>query len=120
MIIKDSTENFFIHNGKEKTLEFIEQIKKIANNLNPENIVKDSLGKELNEKEYLNYICKDASELTDYNEWYIALENVLYNLHEVYYKLDESILDLAKDAFNSANNKFNWEINMKTIDSLKK
>ncbi len=74
---------------------------------------------EINEKKYLNSICTDASELTQYNEWYIALENALASLDEVYYRLDDEILNLAKDAFNSANNKFNWKTNMSTIENLK-
>ena len=40
----------------------------------------------------------DAKELIEYNEWRVALENLLENLYEVDYKIDIKTYNLIKEA----------------------
>ncbi|MDI3320747.1 hypothetical protein [Pinibacter soli] len=86
--------------GKQKTIEFIDQIEAVAKKENFDNCVKDGVS-EYNEKMYLTRLVAIARELILYNEWFIALENTIDNLFEVDYKLDSDIVNLAIQAFNS-------------------
>ena len=84
--------------GSEKTIEFVDSLSRQAENVNISSTVQDSLGKQYNEKEYLNNIIESAYQFIEYGEWQIALENTLDNLCEVNYKLNSDLLDSAKAA----------------------
>lgn len=65
------------------------------------NIV-DRLSENSQDKEKAAYIeneVREARYLIEYNEWFIAFENLLTNLHEINYKMDSELIEYAKQLF---------------------
>lgn len=87
--------------GKQKTIEFINQIEQLAEKTKENYIVEDSRGK-YNEKNYLKKLVNEAKELIDHNEWFIALENTIDNLYEIDYKLEKYVLNQAAEAITNS------------------
>lgn len=54
------------------------------------------------QKQYLETEVKEARHFIEYNEWYIAFEILTDNLYEIGYKMDQSLIDSAKNIFLQA------------------
>lgn len=77
---------------------FINQIEDLMRASDKEEYVQDEAGMYLKVL-YLEHLISEARELIKYGESKIALENMLENLNEVSISLDESVLELARRAF---------------------
>lgn len=51
------------------------------------------------EKRNLEYMVKEARDLLKYNEWFIAFEILTSNLAEIDYKMDQELIDSAKEIY---------------------
>ncbi len=45
---------------------------------------------------------KEARHFIEHNEWYVGFEILTENLYEIGYKMDASLIDMAKDIFLKA------------------
>lgn len=77
-----------------KIIEFTNHI----NSLIPFSHTKIVDGFDKNQKELLKRYIKDTKDLIEYNECVIGLENLLQNIHEIDFKIDEKAIELAKEA----------------------
>lgn len=59
------------------------------------------LGEET-EKEFLKRIIADTCLLIQSNEWVVGLKNLISNLHEIDFKIDEKGIQLAKEGLSHA------------------
>lgn len=61
----------------------------------------DQLSKEsaASQKELMINFLADAKEHSEYNEWGLAMENLLENIYEIDFKVDTTTIQLAKAAF---------------------
>jgi len=65
----------------------------------------------------VNQFISEATELIHHNEWGVALENILENLYELNYPLNEQIIKLAKEAFSACKMDYSeWQF----IEELRK
>lgn len=87
--------------GETKVKEFINVLESLSQKASEDIYYESPQGQNSNEKEYLSSLINQARELIEHNEWYVALENTLDNLHEINYKLEGKVLDLASAAFES-------------------
>ena len=76
-----------ITNPKKKVTEFVVAIKQQV----------DANTNEHGDLTLYKFI-SDAFELIHYHEWGVALENLLDNLYEIEYPLNEQVIKLAKEA----------------------
>lgn len=77
-----------------KIIEFTNHI----NSLIPFAHTKIVDGFDKNQKELLKRYIKDTKDLIGYNECVIGLENLLQNIYEIDFKIDEKAIELAKKA----------------------
>jgi len=84
--------------NKEFVEMFINQIEDLMRASDKKEYVQDEAGMYL-KVPYLEHLISEARELIKYGESKIALENMLENLNEVSILLDESVVDLARQAF---------------------
>lgn len=83
--------NIFRSKPEKKAIAFVNQIDLLAKaSVDPE------------EKSYLEHEVREARHFIEYNEWYVGFEILTSNLHEIGYKMDSSLIDLAKDIFLQA------------------
>jgi hypothetical protein len=84
----------FDSKGKIKTRVFLRHIQVLEQNYSDRIVV----GFQETEKELMKKFTADTKNLIDHNEWGVGLENLLSNLYEIKFPLDEKAIDLAKDA----------------------
>jgi hypothetical protein len=84
----------FEEKGKAKTREFVKHVEFLSQRAT-DRIVMGFRGEET-EKVFLKEIIADALELIENNEWGVALENLITNLNEVNFKIDNRAVQLAK------------------------
>ncbi len=83
--------SLFRSNIEKKAIAFIDQIDLLAKaSIDPE------------EKQYLEHQIKEARHFIEYNEWYVGFEILTDNLHEINYKMDQALIDSARDIFLQA------------------
>jgi len=90
------------NSAKEKVMEFTNEIKLLQSELNDSRLEK---------------FIQDTEDLIQYNEFGIALENLLTNLYEFEIKIKPNHISLAKEAMQKM--KMNWE-DWKFIEELAK
>ena len=78
--------------------DFIKHLENLLEQGNQSEYVRDAKGIYL-KVEYMNNLIAEARELIQYGELEIALENMLENLSEVSFFIDEDTANLAKQAF---------------------
>src|SRR6476619_4592482 len=101
--------------GKTKTKEFIRHVALLSQSAS-DRIVFGYRGEEP-EKDFLKQIIADASDLVEHNEWGVALENLIDNLYEVDFKIDDMAVMLAEDALKACGFDYaDW----KCIEELKR
>jgi hypothetical protein len=59
------------------------------------------------EKELLKQFIADTVDLIQHNEWRVGLENLLTNIYEIEFTLDETAVELAKDAIRECGMDYN-------------
>jgi hypothetical protein len=89
------------HTGTQKTIEFIDHLARLAEEMAPDQMLKDAAGS-YTAKAYLEGIVQSARELIAHREWLIGLENALENLYEVDFRLDAETLAPAEAALKLA------------------
>ena len=88
--------------GKTKTIAFVNHIEELAKDSS--NRIID--GFDETENELMKKFIADTKELIDYNEWGVGLENLITNLYEIDYKIDNKAVELAKQALDACNMDF--------------
>lgn len=83
---------FSMHKVMKQAIAFVDQIDLLAQEA--------ADGKE---KRDLEYMVKEARDLLKYNEWFIAFEILTSNLAEIGYKMDQELIDSAKEIYLKAN-----------------
>lgn len=78
--------------------EFVSHMEKLVEQSDESEYVQDAKGRYL-KVEYINSLIVETKELIKYGELEIALENMLENLSEVSFVLDEETANLARQAF---------------------
>jgi len=69
------------------------------------------------EKAFLNRIIADTRLLMENNEYVVGLENLISNLYEVEFKIDEKGIQLVKESIKSCGLDYNdWRF----VEELKK
>jgi hypothetical protein len=100
---------------KEKTKEFVMHIEFLAHRAS-DRLVHGFRGEET-EKQFLQQIIADTWHLFKHNEWVIGLENLISNLHEVDFKIDDKAIRLAKESIEACGLNYNdWRF----IEGLRK
>jgi hypothetical protein len=89
------------HTGAQKTVEFIDHLARLAQEIPPDQMLNDAAGSYI-AKEYLEGIVQSARELIAHREWLTGLENTLENLYEVDFRMDAEILASAEAALKLA------------------
>lgn len=80
--------NLFRSHTERKAIAFINQIDLLAKaSVDPE------------EKQYLENEVKEARGFIQYNEWYVGFEILTSNLYEISYKMDQELINSARDIF---------------------
>ncbi|WP_289055984.1 hypothetical protein [Carboxylicivirga marina] len=98
--------------GKIKTQEFVDHLGSLLP-LAHTNLID---GFKENQRELLKKSLDDANSLIENNEWGIGLENLLTNLYEIEFNIDNKTVKLAFDALKSCGFKLEeW----KFIEELK-
>lgn len=80
--------------AKIKTKNFLRHIEFLGQNASDRAV--DGFDK--TEKELLKQFTADTSDLIEHNEWSVGLENLLTNIYEIEFTLDEKAVQLAKAA----------------------
>ncbi len=80
--------------AKKKTIELVKHVGYLSEGATDRVI--EAFG--LTEKQLVHKFIADTKEYIEYNEWGVGLENLLENLYEISFPLDEKTLLLAKEA----------------------
>ena len=89
--------------SKTKTQNFLRHIELLGQNSSDK--VVD--GFKETEKELLKQFIADTADLIQHNEWGVGLENLLTNIFEIQFTLDETAVELAKDAIRECGMDYN-------------
>ncbi|MBO9700352.1 MAG: hypothetical protein J7604_09105 [Sporocytophaga sp.] len=77
-----------------KTRNFLGHIKLLSQNSSDRAVE----GFQKTEKELIKQFISETSDFIDHNEWGTGLENLLDNLYEIGFTIDQKGIDLIKDA----------------------
>lgn len=88
--------------GKTKATAFLNHIEELARD-SSNRIVE---GFDETEKELMTKFIANAKELIDHDEWGVGLENLITNLYEIDFKIDDKAVKLAKQAMAACNLNF--------------
>jgi hypothetical protein len=80
-----------------KTLNFLQHIE----HLQQKSCDRIIDGFQETEKELIHKFTKEARDLINHNEWALALENLLVNMNEIDFSIDNAAIDLAKEALEA-------------------
>jgi hypothetical protein len=100
---------------KIKTIEFLRYIEVLGQH-SSDRLVKGFRGEET-EREFIRKLVSDTYDLIEHNELGVGLENLLSNLYEIDFKVDDKAIELAKTAIETC--KMNYE-DWSFIEELKK
>lgn len=83
--------SFLRNKTKKKVIAFVDQIDLLSR-----------LCTDNKQKQYLEDQVKEARHFIEYNEWYVGFEILTESLYEIGYKMEASLIDIAKDIFLKA------------------
>lgn len=89
--------------GKTKTRDFLRHIEILGEDSSDRVVV----GFQETEKELIKRFKTDTSDLIEHSEWGVGLENLLTNIYEIGFKLDDKAINLAKDAIEGCGMDYN-------------
>lgn len=97
--------------GKIKTRDFLDHIQDLGQNSSDRKVD----GFQETQNELIKKFATDAEDLVNYNEWGVALGNLLYNIYEIEFTLDKKAIDLAKEAISECKMDYNDWIFMEEL-----
>jgi hypothetical protein len=89
--------------AKTKTTNFLRHIELLGQN-STDRIIE---GFEATEKELIKQFISDTSDFIEHNEWGVGLENLLTNIYEIEFPIDQKAIDLAKDSIKECKMDYN-------------